>query len=227
MMKKYILMNVFLFTLQLALFAQEESRFGFGVYGGANMQNINGTNEAGQTLKNTLVPKLVAGINLSYLIAPEIHLQAGLQYIGKGTKGEVQYEDNNGQRTITRTLNLHYIELPIHFIYKPQVGSGHLILGFGPYFGYCLGGNAVLNGTPAVEETKITFTKTVATDVKNNLSYFKPLDIGANFMVGYAFQNGINVLLNTQLGLININANNGSDLSNKNTGFGLTLGYQF
>lgn len=226
-MKKLTLLAILFSALQYTAFAQEESRISFGIYGGGNMQNINGTNDAGVDLKNSLVPKLVFGLNLSYMIAPEFYLQPGLQYIGKGTKGPVPYVDNNGSHTITRELSLNYIEMPINFIYKPLVGSGHILLGFGPYVGYCIGGKAVFTGSPAVAEEKLVIGKTVPSNQPNNLTYFKPLDVGANFLFGYEFQNGINLVLNSQLGLINVNSNSPSSLTNKNTGFGLLIGYQF
>lgn len=225
-MKKSILLVLLFSTCQYLAFAQE-SQIKFGIYGGANMQNINGTNDAGVILKNTLVPKFVFGMNLTYMIAPEFYLQPGLQYIGKGTKGTMPFIDNNGPHTITRQLNLNYIEMPINFIYKPLLGSGHLLLGFGPYLGYCIGGKALFSGSPEVTEEKLVIGKTVPNNQTNNLTYFKPLDVGANFLVGYEFQNGLQFILNSQLGLINVNSDNASSLSNKNTGFGLLVGYQF
>lgn len=226
-MKKSIILALVFSAWQLVAFAQEESRIAFGIFGGANIQNINGTNDAGVLLKNTLVPKFVFGLNLSYMIAPEFYLQPGLQYIGKGTKGTMPFVDNNGSHSITRELSLNYIEMPINFIYKPLLGSGHLLLGFGPYIGYCIGGKAVFSGSPEVAEEKLVIGKTVPNNQTNNLSYFKPLDVGANFLVGYEFQNGLQFILNSQLGLINVNSDNASSLTNKNTGFGLLVGYQF
>lgn len=226
-MKKSILFVLLFSCWQLVAFAQEESRVSFGIYGGANMQNLNGTNVAGVTLKNSLVPKFVFGLNLTYLIAPEFYLQSGLQYIGKGTKGTMPFVDINGTHSITRELNLNYIELPINFVYKPLLGSGHLLLGFGPYIGYCFSGKAVFSNDPELADEKLVIGKTVPNNQTNNLIYFKPIDVGANFLVGYEFQNGLQFILNSQLGLINVNSDNAGSLTNKNTGFGLLVGYQF
>ena len=61
--------------------------------------------------------------------------------------------------------------------------------------------------------------------------YFKRLDGGANIFVGYEFANNLTLTLNSQVGLVNINPENtsnpGSKMANKNTGFGLNLGYRF
>lgn len=104
---------------------------------------------------------------------------------------------------------------------------GHLILGFGPYFGYAATGRADFSGNIAPEDSDLQFTDSAPDNDTNNLIYFKRLDIGANFMVGYQFLNGVNLVLNSQLGLIPINSKTNTDLVNKNTGFGLSLGYRF
>jgi hypothetical protein len=58
----------------------------------------------------------------------------------------------------------------------------------------------------------------------------KPLDAGADIFFGYEFPFKVSVLLNTQLGLINIwpkiDGEN-PDHPLKNTGFGVSLGYRF
>jgi hypothetical protein len=46
-------------------------------------------------------------------------------------------------------------------------------------------------------------------------------------MVGYQLANGLNLILSSQLGLVNVNSKTSSSLINKNTGFGLNLGYRF
>lgn len=202
-------------------------KFSFGIYGGLNFQNVNGTNPKGDALSNSLVTRFSFGINEKIYVAPEFYVQIGLQYITKGTTGNVDYKDLLITRSVTRELNLKYIEMPINLLYKPLVGKGKLILGFGPYIGYCIGGTAVFSGNSAPEDTDLKIQEDVPSNENNNLIYFKTMDIGANFLVGYQLANGINLTLNSQLGLVNINSNSSSSLANKNTGFGLILGYRF
>lgn len=59
------------------------------------------------------------------------------------------------------------------------------------------------------------------------MTYFKRMDIGADFFVGYELRNKISFTLNSQLGLVNINAKSADKTENKNTGFGLSIGYRF
>jgi hypothetical protein len=225
---------ILIFTLfSLTSFAQSDAeisigdRFSFGIYGGINFMNINGTNPNGNALSNSLVPRFTLGINEEIYVAPEFYVQIGLQYITKGTTGNVDYKDLLTTRSITRELNLKYIEMPINLLYKQLVGKGKLILGFGPYIGYCIGGTAIFSGNSAPEDTDLKIQEDVPNNENNNLIYFKTMDIGANFLVGYQLANGINLTLNSQLGLVNINSNSSSSLANKNTGFGLILGYRF
>jgi len=199
----------------------------FGIYGGVNFQNINGKAANGSKLSNSLVTKFHLGINEDFPIAPDFYFQAGIQFMGKGTEGNVQYIENGVTYTITRNLNLNYLEIPLNLIYKPLLGSGNLILGFGPYIGYAINGRASFAGNNAPSDAAVKFVGTAPTTDNNNLTYFKRLDVGANFMVGYQFQNRIFLVLNSQLGLVPINAQTGTDLINKNTGFGLSLGYRF
>jgi len=203
----------------------EESTFGF--FGGIDFQNINGKDADGNELKNSLVTRFNIGVNYEMPIAPEFFIQPGLQFITKGASGQVQYTTNSETRTITRKIKLSYLEMPVNFVYKPLLGKGHLILGFGPYFGYGIGGTARFNEEVAPEDSDLQFVKTVPPSDINELIYFRRMDVGANFFVGYQMANGINLLLNSQLGLVNINSTTTTKRENKNTGFGLALGYRF
>ncbi len=199
----------------------------FGIFGGIDFQNINGKDDNGNKLSNSLVTRFNIGINYEIPIAPEFYFQPGLQFITKGTKGPVRYTRNSETHSITREIKMSYVEMPINLVYKPILGTGHLILGFGPYVGYAIGGITKYEGATAPPNTDIKFEKTTPSSDENNLIYFKRMDVGANFFVGYEMANGINLLFNAQLGLININSTTSTKMENKNTGFGLALGYRF
>jgi hypothetical protein len=57
------------------------------------------------------------------------YLQPGVLYSQKGA----EFEDS-------AELQLNYIEIPVNLVYKPVLGAGRLLLGFGPYVGFGLGG---------------------------------------------------------------------------------------
>lgn len=219
-MKQILLCAIACFTL---LFAQAQtkktsSKFSLGVTAGLNFQNINGQDLLNNTLSNRLVPRLHAGVNAEVPLADDFYLQPGVLFATKGTK----FESSNN------TLNLSYVEVPVHLLYKPVLGSGRLLLGVGPYVGFAVGGSITpQNGAsqPVIFEKEVNLLQ-VATQ-----RYYRGFDAGGNLLFGYEMNNRIRIQLNAQLGMVNI-APNVSGLSNnnlnlRNTGFGLSAGYRF
>lgn len=227
-MNSKIFIIAFFIALVTNIQGQEETpnKSTFGIYGGLNLQNINGKDANGIELTNSLIPAYSIGVNYEFPIATDFYIQPGVQFIKKGTKGQVTYA-NSENYTITREVNLNYLEVPINFIFKPLLGTGHVILGFGPYLGYAVNGKATFEGANAPQNSDIDFQASVPSTDPNNLIYFRRMDMGGNFFAGYEFNNGINFSLTSQLGLININSKNTSKLTNQNTGFGLSAGYRF
>ncbi len=231
--KIIILLNViFFFALRTNAQTTEPAKpemgvRSFGVSGGVNFQNINGKDMNGNKLTNTLITRFHLGVNEQIPVAPEFYLQVGLQYAGKGCKGTVMYK--NFQEV--RWLEFNYIEVPINFLYKPLVGSGHFLLGFGPYVAYSFLGKAKFTGEVYNLSQNINYAHTINLENPNDLAYFRHLDVGANAFFGYEFKNKLSVTFDAQLGLVNVNSKNdfypSSKLSEMNTGFGLSLGYRF
>jgi hypothetical protein len=115
----------------------------------------------------------------------------------------------------------------LNFLYRPQLGDGHILLGAGPYIAYGITGSQTekLDGEQSVKRT-IRFKNSTDTDY----TYYKPLDFGGNIFFGYEFYNGIFCQVNTQMGLYKINPDfeiSDDKTSKKNIGFGLSAGYRF
>lgn len=224
-MKTRIVSLLMIFTLvgSMAAFAQGDSGTSFGIIGGVNLQNLNGKDMSGDKLENDMIIGFHAGVNVQLPIAPQFYFQPGLMFSTKGG------ENNDG--LITSKYNLSYIELPLNFVYKGELSNGYVLLGFGPYVAYGIGGKATFEGGPVTVESDIEFKKEVEIGDPLTTSYFKPLDAGANIFFGYELASGIFAQLDAQLGLININPEDkrlpDNDLAIKNTGFGLSLGYRF
>ena len=183
----------------------------FGIKAGVNFYNINGKEE-GTTLSNKLKPGFTVGVNAEIPIAPGFYFQPGLSFITKGTKVT--------QSGYDAKYTLNYLELPLNLIYKAGLTQGNVLLGFGPYLGYGIGGKIKTQGT----STDIKFKSTPGTDV--NTVYYKPFDAGLNLLAGYEFTNRLSVQLDAQLGVVNINAYN-NNAKYHNTGFGASLEYRF
>ena len=187
----------------------------FGITGGVNWNNVNGKTATGADLDNKLKTGFNGGINVEIPISNGFYLQPGVEFRRKGS------ELANGNR-----LSLAYIDVPVNFVYKPALGTGSVLLGFGPYVGYGIDGRVTApNGTERDVKFSNTYSATEAEDLQ-----FKKLDAGANFVAGYEFQNKLSAALKAQLGLININRDTNipnDETRYRNTGFGLSLGYRF
>ncbi len=200
-----------------------ESHVKFGLLGGVNFQNWNGTDARGSMMDNKLITGYHIGCNLQVPLAPEFYFQPGLLFSTKGTK--ITNDSMNSKYKIS------YLELPLNFVYKSVLGKGFIMVGFGPYLGYGIKGKvtSTKNGMDATNAVK--FKNSIETTDPSNISYLKALDAGANIFAGYELKNGLFFQLNTQLGAVKINPVNHTiskdKTSLKNTGYGFSVGFRF
>ncbi|MDD3739509.1 MAG: porin family protein [Lentimicrobiaceae bacterium] len=214
-MKKLILTTSFLVALFLSsnLFAQLH----VGVKGSFNMVNMNEKIDNNKIETNKIKPTFNAGVFAEFAIADEFYLRPELLYSAKGTTSKVK--GLLGEEVVTKT-SLNYIEIPVYFLYKGGLGSGDLLLGAGPYFAFGLGGKQGNMDVKFKNDVKVGDPVAI---------YYKPLDIGANIMVGYEFSSKLSAALVAQLGLTDITTKVQGikpNESTKNIGFGLSLGYR-
>jgi len=186
----------------------------FGLRAGVNLTNINGKDISGNNSSNKLKVGFNAGVNAEIPLAPSFYFQPGLLYSTKGA--------NNFEGVSNGDLTLDYVEVPLNLIYKAGLGvTGNVLLGFGPYVAYGVGGK--LNSD--LGDVNVKFKKDA--DLSNtDAAYFKPWDAGLNLLVGYEFAHKVSLQLNAQLGVTDINAYN-TDATYRNTGYGVSIGYRF
>jgi len=205
-----------------------QSQISVGILGGVNFQNLNGKNFVGDKLEYDMIIGYHAGVNVQIAIAPEFYFQPGPLFSTKGAKFV--------ESSSTITTKLSYVELPLNLVYKGKLGTGFVMVGFGPYIGYGIGGKVIYDDGSTKIETKVIFQNTVESGDALYLypHYFKRFDAGGNVFVGYEMANGLFFQLEAQLGMLKINPEDNraepfySDKSSvKNTGFGLSLGYRF
>jgi hypothetical protein len=223
-MKKSIVLLFAVTGLATAAYSQstESATLGnttFGIRAGVNFQNLNGKDADGDNLENKVLVGFNIGANVEFPIAQEFYLQPGVLFSTKGAKAE----ENSDVK-----VKLSYLEIPINLVYKPVLGDGNLLLGFGPYLGFALGGKL----TDGDNDVDIEFEKEISqTQAISGTPYFKRFDAGANLLVGYELSSRISAQLNAQLGLVNINPEitdmDDDDSRTKNTGFGISIGYRF
>lgn len=230
-MKKIIILSMTLILLTSVsngqkTATQQATETSFGIRGGINFQNINGKDGNGDKMENDLVTRFHIGVNAEIPVAPDFYFQPGLLFTTKGAKNKSVILS----QTVTTKYNLAYLELPLNLVYKPVLGSGRLILGFGPYIGFGIGGKAKYEGGSLSAEEDIKFKSKVKSSDPDDVVYFKPLDAGANLVAGYEFSNKVSFQLNTQLGLTKINPEYEGAVNDKssykNTGFGVSVGYR-
>ncbi|WP_344980669.1 porin family protein [Compostibacter hankyongensis] len=178
----------------------------FGLRVGPNFssatQKVDGEKETSK-----IITGVAGGAYANIPIATDFYIQPALQYEGKGGKA----------KDFDVTTRLNYLTLPIDFVYKPEMGDGsNWIVGVGPYLGYGLGGK-VKGGDETTSDQ----------DPFDSEFGLKRFDAGANVQVGYEFNNGFNIGLNTELGLLNLVQDGDNDNSFRNTSFGVSVGYTF
>jgi hypothetical protein len=201
-------------------FAVSAQKATFGVNGGVNFYNITGKDGSGEKLDDKIKTGFNLGLNAEIPIGVDFYIQPGLQFIVKGA------DDIYGSNS---KVNISYLQVPINFLYKPDLGKGKLLLGFGPYVAFGAGGKFKPSGGNDVD-LKFKGDITSAEATSGNV-YFKGFDAGADFLFGYEFASKFSVQLDASLGLVDINpkidGNSIGKSSSKNTGFGVSVGYRF
>ena len=203
-----------------------ESRTTYSIRAGANYQNLNGEKANGDKYENQMALKWHAGVEVDIPVGTDLYVRPGLIYTNKGAK----YEETAGGFKIEGKRNISYIDIPLSLVYKPQVGNGRVVLGFGPYAGIGISGKseASVNDVEIAQDTEFK-NDVKSSDPATNV-YYKRMDAGANIFAGYEFTENIFVQLNSQLGLMNIEPKRDgekTDIKTKNTGFGLSIGFRF
>ena len=187
-----------------------------------------------------MLPGFHAGVTADINIAENFYIQPGLLFSTKGYKYQRSQDGAKG----TGTETPYYLELPLNLVFKPAIGSGHLLLGVGPYIGYGMSGKwkiEVAQGNSSLSQKgKLNFKNDMpqlyldssagAFGLPETMTYAKPFDAGAALLAGYALSNNLSFQLNGQLGLLNIQptvSGRNTKMILKNMQFGVSVGYRF
>lgn len=207
--------------------SSQDSGLSFGLRGGVNLQTISGKDLVGDKLELNLVPRFNVGAVVGIPIAPEFMFQTGLMFTTKGAKSKSDFLGLD----MAAEYNISYIEMPLNFLYRPVLGNGHLLLGFGPYVAYGFGGKAKFSVDNISSDEKIVYVNEYQSVNPFDMKYFRHMDYGGNLFFGYEMNSGLLIQLNTQLGLAKINAENTSypadESEFRNTGYGISVGFNF
>ncbi|MCW3462300.1 porin family protein [Chitinophaga nivalis] len=203
-MKKVLLSVAALLVASLS-FGQAK----WGIVAGPQFSSITSKNIIANSGKETssLLTSVRAGVTVDIPLAEDFFIGTGLLYSGKG--GKMKNSD------IKTTLS--YLQLPVNFMFKPEVGSGKLVLAVGPYFAYGISGkvkNTLLGDLNAFDDEALLYK-------------MKRFDAGAGINIGYEIPAGLYFGLNADLGLVNVADKTDNSRSFKNTSFGVSVGYKF
>ena len=219
-MKTSVLFFAAMLCVSVAGYSQELGRTTFGVRAGVNFQNLNGKDESDDRLENDLKVGFNIGVNAEVPLATDFYLQPGVLFSTKGAKQDAPLGGDEDAK-----VNISYIEIPVNLLYKPVLGDGRLLMGFGPYIAFGIGGKLKLGDF----DQDIEFANDVSLADAATAVYFRRMDAGANLLFGYELSNNLSAQINAQLGLVNIQPEvEGNKIGTiKNTGFGVSLGYRF
>jgi len=220
-MKKHLLLLTAALSCGLFSYAQVS----FGVKAGFSMAGMSHkmANEVIKPNTKTL-PAFHAGVIADISLSENFSLQPGLFYSAKGTKtDQIVPGPADGPVKLESTAHLNYLELPVNFLYKHELGPGKIFAGFGPYLAYGVGGKIKVNyGGDQAQDIDVKF-KNEKRDSVLDVAYVKPFDAGANFIAGYEFKMGLVFSVNYSLGLTNTSPYEGE--TEKNHYLGISVGY--
>ena len=217
---------------------QSSSKVRFGLEAGLTVSNINSDfYKPGGALEDyEIYPRFgfTCGMLVDFRVAKVFSIQPEMLILRKGYKeesytdlfyvetGKLRYEDAFEERD----LFLLYFEFPLNFILNIPIAKDRLQIGAGPYAAY---------GVSGVCESHFTYKgkdideEMVDADKKYKLfsgerKEFKPFDWGANFFIGYAFNDVFFLKVKHGMGIGNISI---YDTKEKNTYWSFSLGVKF
>ncbi|OQP55991.1 hypothetical protein A4H97_20615 [Niastella yeongjuensis] len=210
------LLSIVLATTVFAFGAKAQNTT-FGVRAGFGLQNLTGKDANDNKLDNKIKGTINIGLNAEIPFATDFYIQPGLLFATKGAKDKTFRKVN---------YRLSYLEIPINLLFKPELGDGKLLLGFGPYLGIAVGGSFT---DGAGNKFQYKFAHKVTKAESLSAFYTRRTDMGFNFLAGYELSSKLSFQLNAQLGLKNISTKVEGEPNSKvnNTGFGVSVGYRF
>lgn len=229
----FLKLSVLLFSI-FAVQQTTNAQTKVGLRAGVNFSNLNYKDEADKKMATQSVPGIQIGLTADIPLLGDLYVQPGLMYANRGFKEETGGKLGYG---VNFEVKANYFEVPVTFLYKPEIGSGKLLIGAGPYIGFGNGGSwtsssVVIHGDIAIGDKGDVIFRNDGLEGSNleSYNYGRPVDYGAGFLLGYEHKSGIYLQGNTQLGVANLQSQYGDFKpkgSSRNSSVGLSLGYKF
>lgn len=182
----------------LAIAAVAAANAQLGIEAGVRFANATGKDVEGTKAKTGFQ----VGVNYAIQVADAFYVEPALNFVQNGYKWSDEGE--------TGKISTNYIQIPATFQYKPEIGSGRLVVGLGPYVGMGIG--------------KIKWS---AGGESESYSWkddgMKKTDVGAKIQAGYQLNNGLYFLLNMDKGLTQLYDDSGKAY---HSAFGISVGFR-
>ncbi|MBO9152769.1 outer membrane beta-barrel protein [Chitinophaga sp. GCM10012297] len=204
--------STLLFVMLLCVIVPAFSQVSLGIRSGYTASNMHISGEAPGGFGSTGGSETLHGWHLELLLNVPVvagfYLQPGFRYVTKGAALDETFDIKTELSGVYiprgSALRLNYFEMPLNIVYKRPLWKGRATLGVGPYLARGLNGrysyNIVQNGNTVTKHIKdVQFSRRH----NDNLAVLRmyPWDAGANFAIGYEFDNYLMLGANYSLGL--------------------------
>jgi len=206
-MKKFLVFIIFVLTIN-SLSAQH-----FGIKGGLNLAKIKASSEGMSVSFDNLI-SFHAGIVYDTPISEKCFFNTGAIFTQKGYK----FSLNESGVSMDASLKLNYIQIPLNFAIKTDVGNAKLFAQAGPFVAVALSGK---------EEASMSgggFDESASADVEfgSKDNQYKRFDGGLGLGAGIEFNN-VQFSINYDLGIIDIQNISQSKANTRNLYFSVCL----
>jgi hypothetical protein len=225
-MKQFLFL---LLSIPILLSKSVNAQIDLGIKTGLTLSKVAVTNDDFNPDVSNVIG-IPIGISADIKLYKNLFLQPSVYLSRKGFKSDDLGFGDDFKANVT------YLEFPLIFLYKHNIGLNNLVVGLGSYLGYGLDGKwttpqeAVIGDIIIGKEGDINFQNDAIINSYGDYVYGKPYDYGANALVGFEVLKRYLIQINTSYGLRNINSNWGDFIPKEkkyNRTFGLTFGYLF
>ena len=155
-----------------------------------------------------------AGIVFDGSVGKHFSFQPALNFVQKGSKEKVTVMGY----TSNIRININYLEMPLNFLYNSRGKTVNFFAGAGPSVAIALNGKYKYSDNSNSESGNIKFGS-------NDEALMKSIDLGANFIAGVSFNNGLLLSCNYNMGLNDLYPQHTDGAHLKSHYFGIKLCY--
>ena len=212
--------TLFILVLSILFAGTSFAQVKFGITTGLNISSFSESGSDAEVYN--YIAGLQGGLVVDFNITENFSVIPEILFSQLGAY-QLYEEERNSKNTYSYYWILNYLQVPLNFAYKINVGSSHKFTLFaGPYAGYLL--SAQYKVESDIDGAKKT-EKEEDIKIGSGENEVKALDFGINAGIGFQFGNGIFIKTQYNLGLNNLSNNSNSTLKNKNVA--ITIGYYF